>query len=381
MKRRKIKIIFLIDELLAPGGTEKQLIFLAENLPRDRFEPIIAVLYETSFLSSLQIMTPVITFKTIRIPFLKNADLIRKLRLYIHSNRIDILQTQFVGSAIYGALSILLMCHRPLFISTRRNMYHWIDENPWLFRLLRATNRIADRVLVNSASVLEECRKIEKVLPQKITLIQNAVEVERFSGVPKNEAKKRLGLGGDYPVIGVVGNWRPVKGLAPFIQAAARIYQRLKNARFVLVGYGPQENDLRSLAHDLGIKHRVVFFSNANDIPAVMSAFDIAVQPSLSESFSNVLIEYMAAAKPIVATKVGDAEMVIEDGKEGLLVQPNDPEKLAGAILSIYDRKDDFARMGQLAREKVIANWSSDKILEKYQFFYEDLVELKGDSD
>jgi len=381
MKRRKIKILFLIDELLAPGGTEKQLIFLAENLPRDRFEPVIAVLYENFFLSGLQIRTPIITFKTIRIPFLKNVELIRKLRLYIHRNRIDILQTQFVDSAIYGALSILLMCHRPLFISTRRNMYHWVDESRWQFRLLRATNRIADIVLVNSASVLEECRKIEKVFPQKITLIQNAVEVEKFNCVSKDEAKKRLGLEGDYPVIGVVGNWRPVKGLASFIQAAALIYQRIKNARFVLVGYGPQENALRSLVHDLGIKHRVVFLSNANDIPAVMSAFDIAVQPSLSESFSNVLIEYMAAAKPIVATKVGDAEMVIGNGKDGLLVQPNDPEKLAGAILSIYNKKDDFARMGQLAREKVIANWSSDKILEKYQFFYEDLVELKGDSD
>ena len=381
MRNKRIKILFLIDEFTALGGTEKQLILLAENLPCEHFEPVIGVLYNTPFLSDLKIKTHIIEFGANSIPFAKNLELINKLRLYIKKNHIDIIQTQFVDSTIYTALTLLLVRPKPYFISTRRNLYHWIDEKPYLFRLLRITNRIANRVLVNSYRVLNECQKLENIPKDKIKLIQNAVEVERFNYVSKDEAKKRLGLEADYPVIGVVGNWRPVKGLAPFIQAAARIYQRIKNAHFVLVGYGPQENELRSLSHDLGIKHRVMFLSNANDIPAVISAFDIAVQPSLSDSFSNVLIEYMAAAKPIVATKVGDAEMVIEDGRDGLLVKPNDPEKIASVILSIYNRKDDLTHMGRLARKKVVANWSSDKVLEKYKLFYEGIMERKGDKD
>ncbi len=86
----------------------------------------------------------------------------------------------------------------------------------------------------------------------------------------------------------------------------------------------------------------------------------------------------MAANRPIVATRVGDAETVIENGKDGLLVQAGNPKELSCAILSLINNRDKAARMGQLAREKVVANWSSNKILIKYQLFYEQIAEQRG---
>ena len=211
-----------------------------------------------------------------------------------------------------------------------------------------------------------------------ITLIQNAVEIEKFNNLCPHKAKSNIGLAGKYPIVGVVGNWRPIKGLVPFLKAAALVYHEIPSAYFVLVGFGGQENELKSLVRKLGIQNGVRFFQGSLEITSIMAAFDIAVQPSLSESSSNVLLEYMAASKPIVATRVGDAERMIEDGREGILVHPNKPEALSAAILYLWRNQDKSASMGQLACEKVVAKWSSQKILNCYQEFYEQLFKGKN---
>jgi glycosyltransferase involved in cell wall biosynthesis len=370
MKGRRIKILFLIDRLL-PGGTENQLLSLAENLPRDRFEPVLGVLNKTDHHAHLKIKTRIINFNWSGPPVLKNAFLIWKLQRYLARERFDIVQTYFVESQIYGAMAVRLCWQRPILIGTRRNLYHWVEEERWSFFFLRFTAQWADRILVNSYKVLEECQRREGIPLEKITLIQNAVEIEKFDNLCQNEAKSNIGVAGKYPIIGVVANWRPIKGLIPFVKAAALIYREIPSAYFLLVGFGPQENQLKSLVQDLSLQNRVIFIKNSLDIPMIMAAFDIAVQPSLSESFSNVLVEYMAASKPIVATRVGGAEEIIEDGREGILVNPHNPEELSAAILYLYRNKDKAAYMGRRAREKVVANWSPLKILNIYQELYE----------
>lgn len=373
MKNHRIKILFLIDRLL-PGGTENQLLSLAEKLPRDRFELVLGVLNMTDHHTQLKISTRMINFNWSGPPVLKNAFLIWKLRRYLARERFDVVQTYFVDAQIYGAMAVRLCRHRPILIGTRRNLYHWVEDERWSFFFLRFTAQWFDRILVNSHKVLEECQRREGIPIEKITLIQNAVEIEKFNNLCPNEAKSNIGLSGKYPIIGVVGNWRPIKGLIPFVRAAALIYREIPSAYFLLVGLGPQENQLKSLVQELSLQNRVIFIKNSLDIPTVMAAFDIAVQPSLSESFSNVLVEYMAAGKQIVATRVGGAEEIIEDGREGILVDPNNPQELSAAILALYHNQEKAANMGRLAREKVAANWSSGKILNDYCRFYEKIA-------
>ncbi len=373
-RKERIKILFLIDELLV-GGTENQLILLTENLPRDSFEPIIGVLRKTGYQETLKLKTPIVDFKWSGIPLIKNLSLLRRIRNYLDKEKFDILQTYFADATVYGAWAARLCRQRPYLITTRRNLYHWVKDEHWAFRLLRNTVKWTDRVLVNSQSVFRECQRMENVPPEKLTLIPNAIDIGRFNGIPAEEAKQAIGLGGEFPIVGVVGNFRPVKGLISFLDAAAKVCKEIPAAHFVLVGSGPQEEELRDRCRKLGIQNQVKFLVGYPDVPAAVAAFDIAVQPSLSESFSNVLLEYMAAGKPIVATRVGDAETVIQDGAHGLLVQPNDPQELSSAVLAIYRDSARAKEMGKLAREKVEANWSFSKILNTYERFYYDLVQ------
>ena len=371
-RSRRIKILFLIERLL-PGGTEKQLLFLVENLPRNYFEPVLGVLYKTNYQANLKIKTRIVDFNWWGPPLLKHISLVLRLHRYLVRERFDIVQTYFVESQIYGAMAIRLCRHRPILIGTRRNLYHWAKNKPWSFNFLRYTARWNDWILVNSHKVLEECQLRENLPPEKITVIQNAVEIEKFNNLCPHKAKNNIGLAGKCPIIGVVGNWRPIKGLISFLKAAALVYHEIPSAHFLLVGFGEQERELKSLAKNLGLQNRVTFLKNPLAIPMIMAAFDIAVQPSLSESSSNVLLEYMAASKPIVATRVGDAERIIEDDREGILVHPDNPEELSAAILYLCRNQDKAAFMSQVAREKVVANWTSNRILNKHCRFYKEI--------
>lgn len=371
--RARIKILFLIDELSA-GGTEKQLILLAEKLSRKYFEPFIGVLKTNKYQKKLKIRTPIVTFNLSGFRLLRNTSLIWRLKHYLDKEKFDILQLHFSESEIHGSAAAMLCRYRPILISTRRDLYHWVSEEPCYFSTGRYTVKWSDRVLANSYKVFEISQKIERIPPEKIVVIQNGVDVSKFNTIDSDEAKKILGIDGAQMVIGVVANWRPVKGLVSFLEAAALVTQEVNNSYFILAGFGSQENELKQIAGNLGIHHKVKFLKSPQNIPNVMASFDVAVQPSLSESFSNVLIEYMAAGKPIVATKVGDAAKIIENGKDGLLVQPEKPNQLSDAILALHNNRYGANKMGQIVREKVMANWSVEKMVEKYQIFYQELV-------
>lgn len=371
------KILFLIDELNV-GGTEKQLVWLCEKLPRQQFLPTIGVLRQTEYQADLSLDTPIVNFNWQGVPVIKNFQLIGRLRSYLAREQFDILQTQFVESEIYGSLAAFSLPKRPKLISTRRNLYHWVGDDPWRFRLGRYLVRRVDHVLANSHAVQKKCRDLEAVAKEQITVIQNAVELEKFAHTDTLQAKKVLGLTLDDFVVGVVGNWRPVKGIAAFLAAAKIISAKIPAARFVLAGQGPQEQELRELAERQGIADRTLFIKNSADVPGVIAAMDVAVQSSLSESFSNVLLEYMAAGKPIVATAVGDGPAMLVHDKTGLLVAPGDSPAMAESVFMLHGNQEWARDMGEQAREIVSKRWSEFVILAQYQDFYRHILSGRG---
>lgn len=371
---KKIKILFLIDQLHVMGGTERQLFLIAENLPRERFEPVIGVLYPSDYTDSLTLKTPIVHFKSNSLPLLKNLCLLVNLSKYLTRERFDIVHTFFHESPIYTMCALFWLKRQPILITTRRNMYHWMDEEPWTFRLLKLTNHRADYVLVNSYAVRERCLQLEHLKPEKLQVIQNGIEVDNFNTASKNEARSALKLDENAFIVGSVGNWRPVKGMAQFLESAEILSKMIPEAHFVLVGHGPQEEELRAINRNNEVGNRTYFFPNNTDIPTVLAALDIAVQPSLSESFSNVLLEYMASKRPIVATRVGDAQRIIETGCDGILVEPDKPREMAEAIYWLYSHPEEAGNMARASREKVQRQWSSVKILSEYMSFYADCI-------
>jgi len=369
--KKLINILFLIDELHL-GGTENQLIWLIKNLPSDIFSPYLGVLKINEYTKKLHGRISIISFDSPRIPILRNLDRVKLIKDFINKKAIDIVQTQFQNSEIYGVIASKLSKQKPITISTRRNLFHWVTGfgAKLLFFLTKLVVKNVDMVLANSYKVSQLCQELEHIKSSRISVIQNSVDLKSFSQADSLDSRARLNVSKQDIIIGVVANWRPVKGLSVFLDAAALIKKNNKNIRFVLVGHGPQENELKEQCDKLGIRNDVVFLDNTTHIPTIINTFDIAVQPSFSESFSNVLLEYMASSKPIVATCVGDTELVIEDGEEGLLVNPGDVDGMALAIMELVNSHEKRLRFKQNAFRKVKRKWKSDIILQQYLDFY-----------
>jgi glycosyltransferase involved in cell wall biosynthesis len=161
-----------------------------------------------------------------------------------------------------------------------------------------------------------------------------------------------------------------VKRIDLFIQAAAEVYKKYKNVYFVIVGGGNNEQELKTLANDLGVGDRVVFTGFKSYAVPYMKNFTIGVNTSDSEGFSNTILEYMAAGIPAVATNVsGNAELV-QDGLTGILVPPGSPNELASAICDLLlDEKRRF-QMGNNSKNIVRERYSWDKKIKEIEEYY-----------
>jgi glycosyltransferase involved in cell wall biosynthesis len=173
-----------------------------------------------------------------------------------------------------------------------------------------------------------------------------------------------------------------MKGLEQFLEAAAAIRMRVPDARFLIVGETapndrPYLSVLTNLAGRLGLSDRVVFAGLRTDVPQLLASATVSVMPSLNEALSNVLLESMAAGVPVVATRVGGTPEAIQDGVNGLLVEPGDPAALAQAIGHLLAQPELARRLGCAARESITERFSIDRMVSATEDLYLSLLDKR----
>src|SRR5262249_50330164 len=137
-------------------------------------------------------------------------------------------------------------------------------------------------------------------------------------------------------LVTLVANLRhPVKNVPMFLRAAERVLEKYDDVRFVIAGEGEMQADLEATAAQLGIEEFTYFIGRCDDVPALLAASYACVLTSTAEGFSNSILEYMAAGKPVVATDVGGAAEVVVDGETGYLVESNDSETMATRLMEL----------------------------------------------
>jgi glycosyltransferase involved in cell wall biosynthesis len=198
--------------------------------------------------------------------------------------------------------------------------------------------------------------------------------LDRIDQAIPADIKKETRLG-NYPYevkfVGIVGNFnRKVKRIDLFIQAASEVNKKNKNVFFVIVGGGNNEQELKTLANNLGVGDRVVFTGFKSCAVPYIKNFTIGVNTSDSEGFSNTILEYMAAGIPVVATNVsGNAELV-QDGITGILVPPGNPREIAYAICDLLSDESKRHRMGVESKKIVEEKYSWDFKIKEFEDYY-----------
>ena len=233
--------------------------------------------------------------------------------------------------------------------------------------------RLCDYVVCNSQTAAD--RLLDQGLPaRKLAVIPNMLSAEVFDpappALPREPGRVRIGM--------VARMNHPVKNQPFFLRAAARLVQKFPQVEFVLVGDGPLRPGLEQMCEQLGLGGRTRFLGERHDIPAVLASLDISVLTSRSESLSNVILESMAAGLPVVATRVGGNASLVRDGKTGLLVPPDDEDKLAAALERLVTQPHLRLEFGQLARRVAQTNFNPGDVRAQYEQLYMQALEKKG---
>lgn len=224
----------------------------------------------------------------------------------------------------------------------------------------RALAHWTDALVAVSGSVKNDLLRLRVGAPSQWHVIPLGVDLPSFNseGLDKETARRHLGLPVQGPVVGTVGRLTPVKDHATFLQAAQLIKRQHPTVAFAVAGDGELRERLEQQARKL-LGDRVLFLGWMSDLKSLYAALDVVVLTSRQEGTPRVLIEAGAAARPVVATRVGGVAEVVRDGETGLIVSPGDSTAVAEATLRLLGDPLLAEAMGKAARSRVSENYSA----------------------
>jgi len=374
-----LRIAFLIDTIESPtAGTERQLLLLLEGLDRSEFEPRLCVLQRSKWLDTDFQLCPVYVLGISSFKSPRAWWRILRFASWLWREKIDVLQAHFRDASLAG-LPAAWLARIPGIVATRKNQGYWMTSRELVLQKL--LNRIPDKFVANSEATRQWAHQTEGIALNRIRVIHNgfAGDYAPVSDDRRKAARELLGLPQDVPVAGIVANLRPVKRIDVFLRAASNAAKELPTARFIVVGEGDERGKLEALCAELGLTDRVMFLGRRSDVMDILPAFDVGVLSSDSESFSNAVVEYMAAGLAVVATDVGGCREALNDSPAGRLVPPDDSEALGKALAHLLADESALAH-ARLQHPLHVQNlFSRERYIAAYSDLYRDLLEVKAE--
>ena len=242
----------------------------------------------------------------------------------------------------------------------------------WVERIF---SKFTDRMVALTNGEKNDYVKLSVCPPEKLFKIHSGVDLKQFMQPNGNrvEKKRSLGLDQNGTVIGFVGWLLPIKGPAYLLKAMAHIWPDYPTASLVMVGKGELDVDLRAQALRMNANGKVKFLGWREDVHEIMPVFDLLVLPSLNEGMGRVLVEAMAAGKPVVASEVGGIPDLVKHGETGYLVRPADEKALANGIKKLLNDPERAQQMGQRGKE-YCRQFSLEAMIAKLDDLYSDLT-------
>jgi glycosyltransferase involved in cell wall biosynthesis len=243
--------------------------------------------------------------------------------------------------------------------------------------LLKFTTPLTSKIIAVGDSVKRSLLDFG-VAPDKIEVIYNGVSSKNHQNSQSGSLwRNRLGLCETDKLVGIVAALRPTKSLDTFLKAAKIVLNDCKNTHFAIVGDGYLLTPLRKLSKSLNISDHVFFLGNVTPALSVINAFDIGVLSSLQEAFPMVILEYMQAGKPVVATENGGPSEIVTDGKTGYLVPSKDFHQLAQKIIYLLKNEQQAEKMGFEGKNCIEKYFTLDKMIKKNVKLFDVLTSSK----
>lgn len=303
-----------------------------------------------------------------------DANFLRQIKncaRFLRENKIDIVHTHDFYTNVFG-IAAARLAKIPFKIASKRETGGMRSKAQQIIE--RQIFKLADRIVVNSAAV-KNYLVADKIKADKIRVIYNGLDLERLK--PRITDRKTicemLNLPPDEQIkfVTLVANLRhAVKNHPLFLRAAREVLQTKPNAHFVFAGEGELREGLDNLTRELKIENNTHFIGRCANIPELLAVSDVCVLTSFHEGFSNSILEYMAAGKPVVATNVGGAAEAIIENETGFLIASDDTDALTDALLKLLANEklaETFGANGRrVVEEKFTLAAQLDATLEIY---------------
>jgi len=312
-------------------------------------------------------------------------DLRATLAMYrmIRGSRPDIVHTHMAKAGTAGRLAARL-ARVPIVVHTfHGHTFHsyWGPVKSAAFlQIERTLGAMTDRVIAVGDAQKADIAHYGVAPLTKIQTIPLGLEIEPMLEAERQRGRLRaeLGIGADRPLIGIVARLVPIKAHEVLLEAAPIIRAAVPESTFLIIGDGERRADLESLARQLGVADATRFLGWRDDMREVYADLDVVTLCSNNEGSPVALIEALAAARPVVSTRVGGVPNVVADGESGLLVPPRDPAAFAEAVIALLRDPGRAARLGQAGRKAVFPKHASTRLVQDVERLYLELAREKG---
>lgn len=379
---KKFNIVFLIDGL-GWGGAERLMIPILANMDRRLFSVRVGVFQVRNgnpIADDLRALG--IPVDLIPVPYMRDLTAVSRITAYLKDVNADLIHAQLELGDILGGLAALRM--RLPIVSTLHTMPS--QDMSLKSRMHQEVEYFCLRHFFNMViSVSDEARQFHKEIgklpDRKTCTIYNGIDLSHFPVSPQSNREavlREFNIPAASTVLITVAVLRELKGIQYMIRALPEILSVHPDLYYLIAGSGDFQSALMDEAARVGVSERVVFAGARKDVPALMSASDIFILPTLTEALPTVLAEAMAASLPILASRVGGVPEMVEDGINGKMVAPADPQQLANACTDMLRDPDALVKMGLAGRQIVEEKFNVRVQVDKLQALYQSLITSYG---
>ena len=279
-------------------------------------------------------------------------------RVAARAARVPIVVHTYHGHVLHGYFS-----------KTQTAVFRWLET--WLARF-------ADALVAVSESVKQDLVGLGVAPSDRIRVVPLGLDLAHLDGdLPRGMLRREAGIEDDAPLVGMVGRLVPIKDVPTFLAAACLVRERRPEARFALVGDGEERANLEAECRRRGLEGSLTFFGWRSDLAAIYGDLDVVVNASRNEGTPVALIEALAAARPVVATRVGGTPDLLGDESFGRLVPPGEPAALADAIVDTLNQSEAARRRALAGREYVRERHSVARLVRDVDALYHELLGAK----
>lgn len=363
-----LRVALVIGQLHA-GGSERQLAELAMGMKGGSCAPHVYCLSEV-----IEPFGPILQKAGVplrALPRRHSFELRRVIALarVLREDRIDVVLSFAQPVNLYSCLALQLY-RRGYFLTSSRAAE--LPESGLRRRVNGLVYRRSVRMVVNSRFGAESAARIYGVSPARIEVILNGVDLARFEYPGGQEdARLALDLPATAPVVGLVGRVTAQKRVDLFLQAARRVTSALPDCRFLVVGAGELMQPMQSLVTELELDGKVRFTGARDDMHRVLAAIDLLALSSDFEGLPNVVMEAMAAGRPVVATDLGGCRELVVDGTNGFLVPLRDPAALARKMIEVLSLEDRGRSLGVAGKDRIRREFSVEAMVRRFEQLFQ----------